>query len=318
MLNKYSKFHTLLKFGLIDAQSFLMIIIINRSDIVMVRRLFPFIFVYITLASAQVIVKEDSLFSTSLNATTKYTIILPASYAESTVRFPVLYLLHGYSGDHTNWVKLTRLVNYADQYQLIIVSPDGKNGWYTNSDYIPHAKFENSIIDDLIPHVDSHYKTDPSGNSRSIGGLSMGGYGAVKFALKHPSMFFFAAGISPAIQVPYSLEDSLFHATRSKGLVQSVRDAFGAVRNETWKINDVFYLAEKVHSDTLPYIYLAVGSQDGLTENIGETHRLAGTLRKNGIPFEMHETAGGHNWKFWDKEIEIVLRRINEVSVQMR
>ncbi|MHB1050872.1 MAG: alpha/beta hydrolase [Bacteroidota bacterium] len=282
----------------------------------MVRRVFPFIFIYFTFASAQAIVKEDSLFSPSLNTMTKYTIILPAAYAESAERFPVLYLLHGYSGDHTNWVKLTRLLKYAEQYQLIIVAPDGKNGWYTNSDVLPHAKFESSVIDELIPHIDSQYKTNLSKNSRSIAGLSMGGYGAVKFALKHPSMFFFAAGISPAIQVPYSLEDSLFHATRSKGLVQSVRDAFGTVRNESWKINDVFYLAEEIHPDTAPYIYLAVGSQDGLSEIIDETHRLAGTLRKNGIPFEMHETAGGHNWKFWDKEIEIVLRRIQEVSAQ--
>jgi putative tributyrin esterase len=293
-----------------------MIIIIDRLDIIMTRKYAPFIFVFFTLASAQVTVREDSLFSPSLKAMTKYTVVLPSGYSESKERFPVLYLLHGYSGDHTNWVKLTRLINYAEQYKFIIVSPDGKNGWYTNSFSVPNAQFESSLIDDLIPYIDTHYNTDTARNSRFIAGLSMGGYGAVKFALKYPSMFFFAGGISPAIQVPYSLEDSLFHATRSKGLVQSVRDAFGAVQNESWKINNVFYLAEDVNPDVAPYIYLAVGSQDGLTEIIGETHRLAGTLRKNGIPFEMHETAGGHNWKFWDKEIEMVLRRIHEISAQ--
>lgn len=273
-----------------------------------------FIFVLFTFTSAQVTVTEDSLFSASLNSTVKYTIILPAGYAESTERFPVLYLLHGYSGDHTNWVKLTRLLNYAERYQWIIVSPDGKNGWYTNAYAASNAKFESAVIDDLIPHIDARYTTDRSRNSRSIAGLSMGGYGAVKFALKYPSMFFFAGGISPAIQVPYSLEDSLFYATRSQGLIQSVRDAFGAMRNEFWDTNDVFYLAEKARPDSVPYIYLSVGSQDGLTEIIGETHRLAGTLRNTGIPFEMHETPGGHNWKFWDKEIEIVMQRIQIIS----
>ncbi len=280
----------------------------------MIRIYSFFILFFSPLVSAQITVIDDSLFSPSLNSTTKYTIMLPAGYAESTERFPVLYLLHGYSGDHTNWVKLTRLAKYAEHYKYIIVSPDGKNGWYTNSYTASNSKFESAIIEDLIPHIDTHYKTDTSRNSRSIAGLSMGGYGAIKFALKYPSMFFFAGGISPAIQVPYSLEDSLFYATRSKGLVKSVQDAFGNVRNETWNRNDVFYLAEEAQQDNAPYIYLAVGSQDGLTEIIGETHRMADTLRKTGIPFEMHETAGGHNWKFWDKEIQIVLQRIRELS----
>lgn len=265
-------------------------------------------------ASGQVTVREDSLYSPSIGAMTKYTIILPNGYEASSAKHPVLYLLHGYSGDHTNWVKLTGLVKYAAQYNFIIVAPDGKNGWYTNSSAAPKDKHESSVIDDLVPHIDAKYKTDTSRYSRSIAGLSMGGYGAVKLALKYPAKFFFAGGISPAIQVPNSLEDSLFYATRSKGLVQSVQKAFGSVRNDSWNDNDVFHLAGTVRPDTALYFYLSVGSQDGLSEIIDETHRFAATLRNNGIAFEMHETAGGHNWKFWDKEIRIVLERIKEVT----
>jgi S-formylglutathione hydrolase FrmB len=272
----------------------------------------------VSVAVSQVTVVEDSLFAQSLNAVSKYYIVLPDGYSKGHERYPVVYLLHGYGGDHTNWVKLTNLVRYARQYKLIIVTPDGKNSWYANAVGLKNANYEDFIVNDLITHIDKKYRTLQSKYSRSIAGLSMGGYGAVKLALKYPGKFFFAGGISPAIQAPFGLEDTAYVLRRSKGSIQSQSDAFGPVRSELWTSNDVFRLAEKISAPSAPYLYLSVGSQDGLTEIIELTHALTATLRKQSIPFEMHETAGAHDWKFWDKEIEIVLQRIHEVSVKKR
>jgi putative tributyrin esterase len=149
---------------------------------------------------------------------------------------------------------------------------------------------------------------------RAIVGLSMGGYGAAKLALKHDSLFFFAGCLSPAIHVPFGLEDSAILARRSKGSMQSIRDIFGAERNDYWDENDVFALAQKTDTTISPFFYLAVGSQDKFIEILELTYKFAVTLRDKHIPFELHETSGAHDWIFWDKEIEIVLRRIQEMT----
>ncbi|MFA5832760.1 MAG: alpha/beta hydrolase family protein [Bacteroidota bacterium] len=263
---------------------------------------------------SQVTVVEDSLFSPSLNSFTKYYAILPDGYSKVQERYPVLYLLHGLTGNYTNWVKYSNIVRYAKEYQLIIVTPDGKNGWYTNSHTQQNAKYEDQIMNDLIPNVEKKYRTIQSKFSRAIAGLSMGAYGAIKFGLKYPDKFFFVGGMSPAIQFPKSLEDSAIIARRSKESTLNLQDIFGTVRNESWEEDDVFSLVDKSTSTSLPYFYLSIGSQDGILELVDLTHNFAAALRRKKIAFEMHETAGAHEWKFWDKEIEIILKRIAELS----
>ncbi|MEW5799557.1 MAG: alpha/beta hydrolase family protein, partial [Bacteroidota bacterium] len=275
-------------------------------------------FLYLHLAAGQVTVVEDSLFSSSLNATTKFYAILPDGYTKSQERYPAIYLLHGFGGNYTNWVKLTEIVKYAKQHNFIIITPDAKNSWYANSPVVPNANYEDFIIKDVIPFVDNKYRTIQSKFYRAIAGLSMGGYGAAKFGIKYPGLFFFAGCLSPAIQFPAGMDDSTIVIRRSKESNESVKQMFGYPRNERWNENDVNVLLEKANSKSLPYFYLSVGSQDGITEIIDLTHSFATALRKKGVSFEMHETPGGHDWRFWDKEIEIILQRITELSRKKR
>ncbi len=276
------------------------------------------LFSFTSSLSSQVTVVEDSLFSQSLNGTTKFYAILPDGYSKTQERYTTVYLLHGFSGDYTNWVKQTDLLKYLREYDYIVICPDGKNSWYANSVVLQNANYEDLVTKEIIPFVDKKYRTKQSKFSRAIAGLSMGGYGAAKFGLKYSGMFFFAGCISPSISFPTGLEDSTIVARRSKELIQSVRDAFGSTRSEKWNDNDIFIQTEKVNAKSLPYFYLSVGSQDVMPDIIDLTHTFATALRKKGVSFEMHETAGGHDWKFWDKEIEIVLRKISDVSGKKR
>jgi S-formylglutathione hydrolase FrmB len=268
---------------------------------------------FVPIVYSQVTVVQDSFFAPSIQSTSKFLVVLPDGYAKSHERYATVYLLHGWGGDYTNWVKLTDLVRYAKSHNFIFIAPDAKNSWYTNSISQPDAKYEDFIIKDVIPFIDGKYRTNQSKFNRAIVGLSMGGYGAAKFGLKYSRQFFFAGCLSPAIHVPYGLEDTSLVARRSKESIQGLKDIFGSSRNDTWPDNDVFTLVEKANPKTAPYFYLAMGSQDGLPEILDLTPKFAAALRKAGIPFEMHETAGAHDWKFWDKEIEIVLKRISEV-----
>ena len=144
----------------------------------------------------------------------------------------------------------------------------------------------------------------------------MGGYGAVKYALRYPGKFGFAAGISPSIQFPAALEDSAVVKRWSRSAIKDLRSLFGSARTDSWKKDDLFAIAENANASVVPYIYLSVGSQDGILEIPGLTHDLAALFRKKGIAFEIHETPGGHDWKFWDREIRTVLSLFNERMVK--
>ena len=255
-------------------------------------------------------VLRDSLFSSSIQSVNVMTVILPDGYTASKERYASLYLLHGFNQNHTSWVNSTRLVETAKRYKLIIVCVDAGNSWYTNSVTQSSLRTEDLIVKEIIPFVDKKYRTISDGRHRAVCGLSMGAYGAIKYGLKYPGMFLFAAGLSPSIQFPAGLEDSAIVARRSAASTASVRSAFGAVRNDSWNANDIFFLAKNVSTDSLPYFFLAAGSQDNIPEVITQSHELAGIFRQRKIRFEMHESAGGHDWLFWEEQLGRVLERL--------
>src|SRR5215212_10439481 len=124
-----------------------------------------------------------------VGAVLPYNVLLPADYKRGSSkdrRYPVLYLLHGLGGSAADWVsERAHLADYAAQYPFIVVVPEGKDGWYTDGP-APNAKFESYFVEELIPDVDRRFRTLASREGRAVAGLSMGGYGSMKFALKHP------------------------------------------------------------------------------------------------------------------------------------
>lgn len=273
-----------------------------------------FYVLFIVPASAQVTVVKDSLSSTSIDATSAVNIVLPDGYRTSNDRYSTMYLLHGFNGDQSSWIINSRLIEFAKQFRLIIVCFDAKNSWYANSYSQPFARYEDLLVKDIIPYIDKRYRTHAVKQHRSVCGLSMGGYGAIKYGLKYPEMFGFAAGISSAIQFPAGLEDSAIVARRSAASNASVRSAFGALRNSRWNENDVFFLARNADTALLPYFYLSAGSQDGIPEVVTQMHELAGIFRIRKIAFEMHESPGAHDWLFWNSELQTVLSKLPVAS----
>ena len=129
-----------------------------------------------------------------INATLPYNVILPPDYRTSRrTRYPVLYLLHGLTGHYSDWLTRTNVADYAAQYRMIVVMPEGKDGWYTDSATVPNDKYESYILKELIPDVEKHYRTIETRFGRGVTGLSMGGYGALKFGLKSTGTFAFTA-----------------------------------------------------------------------------------------------------------------------------
>jgi putative tributyrin esterase len=242
---------------------------------------------------------EDAVFhSASLNRDMHYLVLLPRDYAAGN-RFPVLYLLHGLYGDYKNWDTRTRLERTAESLSLLIVMPDAGDSWYTNSATRPADKFEDYIVKDLVPEIDGKYRTIHEKRARAIAGLSMGGYGAVKFAIKYPELFAFAGSLSGAFNAPQNLGDLRpdFHT--------KLLEVFGVDGNATRRENNVFELLKRWRGST--YLYLACGSSDFFLDT---NRALAAQLSSQKIAYEYHETQGGHTWEYWDASVTPLLQAV--------
>lgn len=237
--------------------------------------------------------------------TLPYNVILPRDYQTSRTRYPVLYLLHGFSGHYSDWATRTNLADYAAEYRLIVVTPEGNNGWYTDSATNAADKYETYILQELIPDVDRRFRTIQTRYGRGIAGLSMGGYGALKFGLKHPDQFVFAASLSGATATAAWTEEDL------KGMT-AIRDSlfgvFGPAGSETRRKNDIFQIVRGLtpaRVTTLPYFYLDCGTEDFL---IDMNQQFAVVLREKKVAHEYRELPGNHNWAYWDQQVQEVLR----------
>lgn len=256
--------------------------------------------------------KFDSLTvkaaSAAMGREMPYRVILPEGYKRAKAkRYPVIYLLHGLTGHFDNWTENTRLVALAKKYPYIIVTPEGGDGWYTDSATIPADKYESYFIQELVPEIDRKYRTLANRENRVVGGLSMGGYGALKFGLKYPDKFIIAGSFSGAL-------DSPVKGLKNNFLRPSIASVFGAEGSQTQSANDIFRLTGAMEAEELkdlPFLYLSCGTEDFLYQ---ANHEFAGVLQKRKIPHEYRELPGKHDWAFWDSQVEefltLVSRRI--------
>ena len=238
--------------------------------------------------------------------TMPYNVVLPSDYAVSrAARYPVLYLLHGFAGHYSDWSTRTNVAEYAAQYRMILVMPEGNNGWYTDSASAANDRYESYILRELIPDVQRRYRTIESRYGRGVAGLSMGGYGALKFGLKHPEMFAFAGSCSGVLAAATWTEQELGNL---RSIYDSLRNTFGPEASETRKANDIFESVRRLtpaQAAALPYLYLDCGTEDML---VLVNHQFAGLLREKKIPHEYRELPGDHNWQYWDQQVQEMLK----------
>ena len=243
----------------------------------------------------------------------KFNVLVPRDYSiDPSRRFPVLYLLHGFSGDYTDWCKNTKLIDYAKPYEEIIVMPEGDNSWYVNSYSDPKMQWENYIVDDLISYIDAHYRTNASRQGRAIGGLSMGGYGALFLGLKYHDMFAAVASLSGVVAAANLQrwdsqtwnEINSSHAEFFEEVRKTQAADFGPASNPRRAGEDPFLLIRNLTPTNCPQLYLAIGWGDSL---LGENRQFVALLSTLKMPYRYAEVPGKHEWKVWDEQIQRVL-----------
>lgn len=249
-------------------------------------------------------VSDHELDSKLMARPMPYRVVLPKSYsAEKDRKYPVIYLLHGLTGRFRNWTDLTKLPAYAERYEFIIVTPEGANGWYTDSHTKPEEKYESYLIKELIPEVEKKYRAIGTRGGRAIAGLSMGGYGALKFGLKYPEMFSLAGSFSGALGAASISADG-----RSTASIRSIAEVFGPADSETRAANDIFKMVREATPEkvkAMPFLYVDCGNEDFLIQN---NRDFVALLAEKKIPHEYRQLPGAHNWPYWDKQVREFLR----------
>jgi len=247
--------------------------------------------------------KVDTLevASTAMNKTYKAAVVLPNSYAKSKSTFPVMYLLHGAYGHFGDWLKNTpnkELVkNLADQYNFIIVMPEGETfSFYLDSPVNTGSQFETFITQEVIQKVDKTYRTIANKSGRVITGLSMGGHGALYLSAKHPDLFCAAGSMSGAVDMSVML-----NRDSAAQVLKLIEPVFGDKSNDIkmYEQHAVLNMIDKIKANKLPLI-IDCGVDDFLIEPNRELHRR---LVYNKVEHDYTERPGAHTWEYWENSL---------------
>ena len=276
-------------------------------------------FTWLSFAQSTGSLKESlTMDSKILGNPVKYSIYLPAGYETSQRRYPVLFLLHGYTDNETGWTQFGEVNRIADREMMdhgvtpmIIAMPDAGLDWYVNS-FDGKTRYEDFFVEEFIPFIESNYQARGTKEFRAIAGLSMGGHGTLIYAFKYPHLFAAAAPLSAAAWTEEDILD-----IPQKDWQQYFGFIFGESTGPEDRINDhirenmAYYLARDGNVDSLKQVryYIDCGDDDFLINGNMELHRI---LLEKGVPHEFRVRDGVHDWTYWRTALPEVLKFVSE------
>lgn len=285
-----------------------------------------FLFLLLSLCTASAlhaqnsgkVIEQATVASKILSRTVNYTVYLPADYDYSQRSYPVVYLLHGYTDDNTGWLQFADINRLADRAiadgtipPMIIIMPDADSSWYINS-YDGKEKYEDFFIGEFIPAVEKTYRIKAQKRFRGVAGLSMGGYGSLIYALKHPDYFAAAAPLSSGVfsdeemvRMPDAEWDRMLGPLYGRGLKGQAR------LSKAWYDNSVLAIIDKKTGSELNKVryWIDCGDDDFLAVGNSLLHIA---LRSKLVAHEYRVRNGAHNWGYWRSGIIDALAFIGE------
>lgn len=244
-------------------------------------------------------VVEHPLSASTLGLSTSYLVFLPPGYAESYQRYPVLYMLHGVAGDSSEWQSIglleaaDRMIQDGEIAPMLIVLPNGgANYWVNHAD---GARWGDYLANDVVTSVDREYRTLPDRADRAIGGLSMGGEGALRMAMLNPDLFGIAAAHSPSLRTAYDQ------------LAPELQTLYGT--EEQWRAASPIWLAVDTDAAYRLTISLDVGQDDPWRANVELLHDR---LTERGISHRFEVLPGEHAAEYWIANVDHYLSFYSE------
>lgn len=262
-------------------------------------------------------VEDLTLKSMYLNGVRHYSVYLPAGYDVSERTYPVLYLLHGAGDNHMSWEQFGEVSHIADNAikegsatPMIIVMPDAHEGYFNELDDSWHG--EDFFFKELIPHVEKTYRVKTDRQFRAVAGLSMGGGGAIGYALRHPDMFSAVCPLSAA-PGPADYEEFINRSYRRIGKERTDRQS-RAVLDSTYIETNLIEKFLSLHGEELEKVqklrwYFDCGDDDHLSIRLGGM-REAMDRQKIGHEYRIRD--GRHNWEYWRESLPEVLKFVSK------
>lgn len=216
-----------------------------------------------------------------------------------------LYLLHGWDGDHQDWLHNTRIVELADKYRFAVIMPNGENGFFVDN---PGAnRYGAFLTDELVEETQRLFPLSHKREDTWIGGLSMGGYGALRNGLQNRERFGKIAAFSSAI---LKRMDETFS---NPGPEEQLKAIIGGNSYRDMPLDmDVHWLAgQAAPTEPRPEIYLTCGTDDFLLEDNRTFHEW---LNRLNYPHAYRESSGAHDWDYWNNELEPALKWLTGVE----
>jgi enterochelin esterase-like enzyme len=229
---------------------------------------------------------EHPLYANTIGIQTSYNVLLPPGYNESTRRYPVLYMLHGVAGDATEWQSIglleaaDRMIQDGEIEPMLIVLPNGgANYWVNHAD---GARWGDYLVADVVNSVDREYRTITDRSARAVGGLSMGGEGALRMAMLNPDVFAIAGAHSPSLRTAYDQ------------LSPELQQLYGTEAD--WRAASGLWLATDTDAAARLSISLDVGQDDPWRPNVELLHTR---LEERGVSHRFEVLPGEHAAEYW-------------------
>ena len=270
-------------------------------------------------------VEFRSFFASSIREKASYSVYFPPAYQKELDRkFPVIYFLHGMFNDHTSWtvarygnfpLLIEKLMLQESSPQCLMVYPEGRNSMYT--DFADGSKkYEQYIYQDLVREIESHFRVKKARTKRAIGGTSMGGYGALKIAMKHPELYGSVAAASPIILLGKNPTELVNSSNRRSFFSRVFTPVFGLPFDQThWEENSIEVLARSGNLGDLK-IYLAYGTADRFADAFPMRQGIEtvdGILSKRGFSHVLKIFEGEpHGWELIRNHIEEILQFLTQ------
>lgn len=217
-------------------------------------------------------------------------VALPGGYwADTTRHYPVIYMLHGHGGNVNTWGSLVPLDTVATNYETMVVTLDGRNSWYWDSPLIADMQMESFIIRELIPYIDSNYRTIPDRDHRAFTGLSMGGHGAMWLSIRHKDLIGNAGTTSGGVD--FTPFPNRWNINNTLG---DYNDCF-----DRWQSHTVMSQLDQLQPGDLNII-MDCGTEDFFFK---VNNTLDSTLTARGIEHIYLTSPGIHNGAYWSKSI---------------
>ncbi len=229
--------------------------------------------------------------SAAMHKTLSAVVVVPQAYQNDTTSFPVIYLLHGWSGSYKDWPAHIDLRPLADRYGFILVCPNGGyDSWYLDSPVDSSNRYETYITHEVIPFIDRHYRTVHTKNGRAITGLSMGGHGSLYLALRHPQLFYAASSMSGGVDLTFWPQK--WGKAKWLGPFNKFSDR--------WEKNSVVNMIPAFKKAHLA-VMIDCGVDDFFINSNRQLHR---ELIKAKVPHDYVERPGKHSWHYWTNALE--------------